>query len=79
MRGDQIWAGQAAAAGGPQTASKRFIHSVSRCQAWGQVHSDLAAAVTGDPGGDMNEVAAQGGTSGLGAGEAGLFTRWIEA
>jgi hypothetical protein len=30
-RGDRVWAGQAAAAGGQAAASKRFIHSCSRC------------------------------------------------
>ena len=34
--GDRIWAGQAARMGGPQAASNRLIHSVSRCQSWGR-------------------------------------------
>ena len=29
---DRVWAGQAAAAGGPRAASSRFIHSCWRCQ-----------------------------------------------
>jgi RNA polymerase sigma-70 factor (ECF subfamily) len=37
----------------------------------GQVHGEVAAAVTGDPGGDVDEVAAQRGASGFSAGEAG--------
>src|ERR1700675_606817 len=35
-RGDRVWAGQAAAAGGPQAASNRLIHAVSRCQPSGR-------------------------------------------
>ena len=38
---------------------------------FGQVQGDLAAAVAGGAGGDVDEVAAQRGSSGLGAGEAG--------
>ncbi len=34
--GDRVRAGQAAVAGGPQAASNRFIHSVSRCQPSGR-------------------------------------------
>ena len=34
--GDRVWAGQAAAAGGPQAASNRFIQSCSRCQPSGR-------------------------------------------
>jgi hypothetical protein len=37
----------------------------------GQVQGDLAPAVAGNPGGDIDEVAAQRGAAGLGAGEAG--------
>src|SRR2546421_6151147 len=33
---DRVWAGQAAAAGGPVAASNRFIHSVWRCQPSGR-------------------------------------------
>jgi hypothetical protein len=39
--------------------------------AFGQVQGDFAAAVAGDAGGDVDEVAAQGGAAGFGAGEAG--------
>jgi hypothetical protein len=35
-RGDRFWAGQAECAGGPVAASKRFIHSVWRCQPSGR-------------------------------------------
>ena len=37
----------------------------------GQVQGDFAAAVAGGAGGDVDQVAAQRGPSGLGAGEAG--------
>ncbi len=37
----------------------------------GQVHGDVAVSVAGDPGGDVDEVAAQRGAPGLGAGQAG--------
>jgi hypothetical protein len=37
----------------------------------GQVQGEVAAAVAGGAGGDVDEVAAQGGASGLDAGEAG--------
>jgi hypothetical protein len=56
--GDRVRAGQAARVGEPQAASKRLIHSVSRCQPWGKVQGDLAAAVAGDPAGDFDLVAA---------------------
>ena len=39
--------------------------------AFGQVHGDVAAAVAGGAGGDVDEVAAQRGTAGFGIGEAG--------
>ena len=68
---DRVWAGQAAAAGGPQAASNRFIHSCSRCQPPGQVHGEMAAAVAGDAGGGTDKAGAQGGAAGFGAGEAG--------
>jgi hypothetical protein len=38
---------------------------------FGQVQGDLAAAAAGEPGGDVDEVAAQRGAAGLGAGKAG--------
>jgi hypothetical protein len=38
----------------------------------GQVQGDLPAAVPGDPGGNIDQVAAQRGAAGLGIGEAGL-------
>jgi hypothetical protein len=34
--GDRVGAGQAVVAGGPQAVSKRFIHSVWRCQPSGR-------------------------------------------
>jgi hypothetical protein len=37
----------------------------------GQVHGDVAAAVAGDAGGDVDEVAADGSAAGFGAGQAG--------
>jgi hypothetical protein len=39
--------------------------------AFGQVHSELAAAVPGGAGGDVDQVAAQGGAPGFTAGQAG--------
>jgi hypothetical protein len=39
--------------------------------AFGQVGGEVPAAVPGDPGGDVDEVAAQGGAAGFGVGEAG--------
>ena len=36
QRGNRVRAGQAAVAGGPQAASNRFIHPVSRCQPSGR-------------------------------------------
>src|SRR5437667_10897352 len=36
LRGDRVWAGQAAVAGGPQAASIRLIHLVSWCQPSGR-------------------------------------------
>ena len=36
-----------------------------------QVHGEVASAVAGDPGGDADQVAAQGGGPGSGAGAAG--------
>jgi hypothetical protein len=38
---------------------------------FGQVQSNLAAAAAGEPGGDVDEAAAQCGAAGFGAGEAG--------
>jgi hypothetical protein len=37
----------------------------------GQVHGEVPVAVAGGAGGDVDEVAAQGGGPGFGAGEAG--------
>ena len=37
----------------------------------GQVQGDFAVAVAGGAGGDVDEVAAQGGAAGFGVGEAG--------
>jgi hypothetical protein len=39
--------------------------------AFGQVHGEVAAAVPGGARCDVDEVAAQGGAAGFGAGEAG--------
>jgi len=39
--------------------------------AFGQVQGEVAAAVAGGAGGDVDEVAAQGGAVGFGVGEAG--------
>ena len=39
--------------------------------AFGQVQGEVAAAVAGGAGGDVDQVAADGGAAGLGAGEAG--------
>jgi hypothetical protein len=39
--------------------------------AFGQVQGDVTAAVAGGAGGDVDEVAAQRGAAGFGAGEAG--------
>ena len=36
LRGDRVWAGQAAVAGGPHAASNRIIHLVSWCQPSGR-------------------------------------------
>ena len=38
---------------------------------FGQVQGEVAAAVAGDAGSDVDEVAAQRGAAGFGAGEAG--------
>jgi hypothetical protein len=38
---------------------------------FGQVQGDFAAAVAGGAGGDVDQVAAQRGATGFGAGEAG--------
>jgi len=43
--------------------------------AFGQMEGEVAAAVAGGPCGDIDEVAAQGGAAGLGAGEAGQASR----
>ena len=45
-----FWAGQAAAAGGPQAASNWLIHAGLVMPAVGQVHGDVAAAVACDAG-----------------------------
>jgi hypothetical protein len=37
----------------------------------GQVEGDVAAAMPGSAGGDVDQVAADGGTAGLAVGEAG--------
>ena len=41
----------------------------------GQVQGEVPAAVAGGPGGDVDQVAAQGGAAGFGAGEAGQGIR----
>ena len=68
---DRVWAGQAAVAGGPQAASNRLSHSWSVVPAFGQVQGEVAAAVAGGAGRDVDEVAADGGAAGPGVGEAG--------
>lgn len=39
--------------------------------AFGRVHGEVGAVVAGGAGGDIDEVAAQGGAAGCGVGEAG--------
>ena len=70
-RGDRVWAGQAAC-GGRAAGGLEEVHPFGLAvPAFGQVQGEVAAAVAGGAGGDVDEVAAQGGASGLGAGEAG--------
>jgi len=67
-----IWrvAAWAACAGGAGVLEQ--VHPlVPAVPALGQVYGDLAAAVAGGAGGDVDEVAAQRGAAGCGAGEAG--------
>src|SRR5581483_2713904 len=45
-----------------------FVLAVPAC---GEVEGDVAAAVAGGAGGDVDEVAADGGAAGLAVGEAG--------
>ena len=61
--GGGMRAGQAAARGGPQVAANRVIHWCSRCQPAGRWR-EVPAAVAGGPGGDADEVAADGGAAG---------------
>ena len=58
-------------AGGPQAASNKVIHCCSRCQPSGRCKRDVAAAVPGGAGGDVDQVAAEGRAAGSGVGEAG--------
>ena len=63
------WSGRCGgrAAGGVEEVQP-FVLAVP---AFGQVQGDVAAAVPGDAGGDVDQVAADGGAAGLGEGEAG--------
>jgi len=44
---------------------------VSAVPGFGQVQRDVAVAVPGGPGGDVDEITADGGAAGLAVGEAG--------
>jgi hypothetical protein len=67
--GDRLRAGQAACAG---AGGFEEVHPLGLAvPAFEQVHGDVAVAVAGDPGGDADEVTAQRGGPGPGAGQAG--------
>src|SRR5579859_324679 len=72
--GDRVWAGQAGVGGRPGGGFEQVHPLVLAVPALGQVQGDLAAAVAGSAGGDVDEVAAQLGASGFGVGEAGQGT-----
>jgi hypothetical protein len=65
--GWSAWMGRGRAAGGFEQVHPVLL-AVPAC---GQVQGDVAAAVTGGAGGDVDEVTAQRGATCSGAGEAG--------
>jgi len=68
---DRVRAGQAACAGGPVAASKRFIHSCSRCHSPGRCKVISPRPRRASRAATVDEVAAQCGAAGFAAGEAG--------